>query len=185
MTSASSRSDPPAAAPDASGPAPSGPDWAAIRQAYENRECGVRALCRLHGIHSQTLYRKAGKEGWPLRRESPGDAEERKTMQLVARLRRIAEGQIDEFEARRAARTELSSPSEPERDARALTALAKLIEHIGAIEAKHRTRRDANRDGTGAGSEAHRARRRAELADKLIAMLEQEHGAPLPEGDAG
>ena len=105
-------------------------------------------------------------------------------MQLLARLRRIAEGQIDEIETRRAARTDPSLPGEPERDARALTALAKLIEHIAAIGAKQ-VRRDGTRDGTqdnGGGSEADRARRRSELANKLIAMLEQERGAPLPEG---
>ena len=171
MTIASSRSDKPAAAAD----------WAAIRQAYVSQGMSVRDICQTYAIHSQTLYRRAGKEGWPLRRESHSDAEQRQTLQLLARLRRIAEGQIDEIEARRAARTNLSSPSEPERDARALTALAKLIEHIAAIEAKHQVRRD----GSGRGSEADRARRRAELASKLIAMLEQERGEALPEGDTG
>jgi hypothetical protein len=175
MTSASSRSDSAAAIPD----------WAAIRQAYVSRETPVLDICRAHGIFSQTLYRVADKEGWPRRRESRSDAEQRRTRQLLARLRRIAESQIDEIEARRAARTDTSSPGEPERDARALMALAKLIEHVAAIEAKHQVRRDATRDGNGRGSQAERSRRRAELADQLIAMLEQERGAPLPEDHSG
>lgn len=122
-------------------------DWEAIREAYVSRDVAVRDICRLHGVHSQALYRKADKEDWPRRRESQADAEQRRTLQLLARLRRIAEGQIDEIEARRAARTDPSSPNEPERDARALTALAKLIEHVAAIEAKHQVRRNTSRTG--------------------------------------
>jgi transposase-like protein len=175
MTSASSRSD--RAAP--------AHDWAAIRQAYVDRKTSVRDICRLHGIHSQALYRRADKEGWRRRRESQSNAKQRQTLQLLARLRRIARSQIDEIEARCKATTDPASPGEPERDARALTALVKLIEHIAAIEAKHQVRRDGTRDGTGGGSEADRSRRRTELADKLIAMLEQERGTPLPEGDGG
>ena len=181
MTSASSRADPPAVSPNLGETEPEVPNWAAIRHAYVAQGTPVRDICRAHGIYSQTLYRIAGKEGWPRRRERQGDAEARKTLQLLARLRRLANGQIDEIEARRAAKPSMSSPGEPERDARALTALAKLIEHVAAIEAKHQVRRD----GSGGGSQAERTRRRAELADKLIAMLEQERGAPLPEGDGG
>ena len=173
MTSASSQSD--GATPAAE------TDWPAIRQAYVGQEASVRDICRRHKIHTQALYRRAGKEGWPRRRETTIDAEQRQSLQLLARLRRIAEGQIDEIEARREARTGPAPAGEPERDARALTALAKLIEHVAAIEAKHQVRRD----GSGGDSQAERARRRAQLADKLIAMLEQEHGAPLPEGDGG
>ena len=152
-------------------PGPDAPDWAAIRDAYVDRGVPVRDICQAHAIHSQALYRRAEKEDWPRRREKRSDAEQRRTLKILARLRRLAEGQIDEIETRRAARTEPPSPGEPERDARALTALAKLIEHIAAIEARHQVRRDT-RDG--GGSQADRARRRAELADKLIAMLEQE-----------
>lgn len=153
-------------------------DWPAIRQAYVGQESSVRAICRSYGIHSQALYRMAGKEGWPRRREKRDDAEQRQSLQLLARLRRMAKAQIDEIEARR---KDAAAPKEPERDARALTALAKLIEHVVDLEAKHQVRRD----GSAGGSQAERARRRAQLADKLIAMLEQEHGAPLPEGDGG
>ena len=170
MTSASSQHD--ARVPAAE------KDWPAIRQAYVGQQTSVRAICQHHGIHSQALYRRAGKEGWPRRREKQGDAEQRQSLQLLARLRRIAKAQINDIEARR---KDAAAPREPERDARALTALAKLIEHVGDLEAKHQVRRD---DSAG-GSQAERARRRAQLADKLIAMLEQEHGAPLPEGDGG
>jgi hypothetical protein len=164
-------------------PGPDAPDWAAIRDAYVGRSVPVRDICQAHAIHSQALYRRAENEGWPRRREKRGDAEQRRTRHLLVRLRRIAEGQIDEIETRRAARTDPPSPGEPERDARALTALVKLIEHIAAIGARHQVRRDGTRDG--GGSQADRARRRAELADKLIAMLEQERGAPLPEDHCG
>ena len=157
-------------------------DWAAIREAYASRETSIRDICRIHGIHSQELYRTVQKEGWPLRRESRGGR--RQTLQMLTRLRRIAESQIDEIETR-SARTELATPAEPERDARALTALVKLIEHIAALEAKIHVRRDATREDAGGPSPADRARRRSELADKLIAMLEQERGAPLPDGDRG
>ena len=153
-------------------------DWPAIRQAYVGKESSVRDICQSHGIHSQALYRRAGKEGWPRRREKRDDAEQRQSLQLLARLRRIARAQIDEIETRR---RDDAAPKEPERDARALTALAKLIEHVAGLEAKHQVRRD----GGAGGDQAERARRRAQLADKLIAMLEQEHGAPLPEGDGG
>ena len=161
------------------------PDWAAIRRAYVSRDASVRDICRNHAIHSQALYRRAGKEGWPLRHESQSVAEQRQTLQLLSRLRRLAEGQIDEIETRRASATDQSLPTEPERDARALTVLAKLIEQIAAMEAKHQVRRGVTRDGTGGDSEAERARKRSELADKLIAMLEQERGSPLPEGHSG
>jgi hypothetical protein len=160
-------------------------DWEAVRQAYVNRSIPVRDICSTHGIFSQTLYRKAGKEGWPRRREPRNDAEARKTLKLLGRLRRLAKGQIDQIEARRGGKSNVSSPADAERDARALTALAKLIEHIAAIEAKHQAGRHGAQDGTDRGSQADRARRRAALADQLIAMLEQERGAPLPERDCG
>ena len=166
-------------------PGPDAPDWAAIRDAYVDRGVPVRDICQAHAIHSQALYRRAEKEDWPRRREKRSDAEQRRTLKILARLRRLAEGQIDEIEARRAARTDPSSPAEPERDARALTALAKLIEHIAAIEAKHQVGRHGAQDGTDREQQADRARRRAALADQLIAMLEQERGAPLPERDCG
>ena len=161
------------------------PDWCAIRHAYVDRGIPVRDICRTHGIYSQTLYRQADKEGWPRRRKRQSDAEARDSLQLLARSRRLAHGQIAEIEARRAAKQDPTSPGEAERDARALTALAKLIEHISAIEAKQQVRRDGPRDGTAGESQDDRARRRSLLADKLIAMLEQERGSPLPEGDHG
>ena len=165
MTFASSRSDDPAA----------GPDWAAVRQAYVGQGVTVRDICRAHGINTQMLYRKADREAWPRRRESMTTAEERKTLRLLARLRRLAAGQIDAIEAHRGSR------KDPERDARAVTALVKLVEHIMALEARHQVRRD----GSGGETRADRAQRRADLADRLIAMLEQERGAPLPEGHCG
>ncbi len=165
MTCASSRSDDPAAQPD----------WTAIRQAYVGRGVNVSDICRAHGINTQTLYRQADREAWPRRRERKTTAEERKTLRLLARLRRLAAGQIDAIEARRGSR------KDPERDARALMALVKLVEHITALEARHQVRRD----GSGGDFQADRAQRRADLADKLIAMLEQERGAPLPEGHSG
>lgn len=174
MTSASSTP----ASPD-----DSATDWDAVRQAYVNQDTPVRDICSAHGIFSQTLYRRADKEGWPRRREPREDAEARKILKLLTRLRRLAKGQIDEIEARRAGKPDVSSPADAERDARALTALAKLIEHIAAIEAKHQVGRHGAHDGTDPEQQADRARRRAALADQLIAMLEQERGAPLPERD--
>lgn len=174
MTGASSQSDSPAA-----------PDWAIIRQAYADRRLAVRDICRDHGIHSQMLYRRAEAEGWPLRRARRGDCGQRKSARMLDRLRRIAERQIGEIEARRAAASGPASPGDAERDARALTALARLIEHVEAIAAKHQAGRDGSGDMADPGSEAERARRRAALADKLIAMLEQERGAALPEDDPG
>jgi transposase-like protein len=158
-------------------------DWEAVRQAYVNHGTPVRDICQAHGIFSQTLYRRAGKEGWPRRREPREDAEARKTWKLLTRLRRLAKGQIDQIEARRAGKPDVSTSADAERDARALTALAKLIEHIAAIEAKHQVGRHGAQDGTDREQQADRARRRAELADQLIAMLEQERGATLPERD--
>jgi transposase-like protein len=160
-------------------------DWEAVRQAYVNQSTPVRDICQAHGIFSQALYRRAGKEGWPRRREPREHAEARKTLRLLGRLRRLAKGQIDQIEARRAGKSDRSSPAGAERDARALTALAKLIEHIAAIEAKHQVGRHGAQDGTDRESQADRDRRRAALADQLIAMLEQERGTPLPEGDRG
>ena len=160
-------------------------DWEAVREAYVNHSTPVRDICSAHGIFSQALYRRAEKEGWPRRREPRDDAEARKTWKLLTRLRRLAKGQIDEIEARRAGNSDVSSPADAERDARALTALAKLIEHIAAIEAKHRVKRHGAQDGTDREQHADRARRRAALADQLIAMLEQERGTPLPERDCG
>lgn len=161
------------------------PDWSTIRHAYVDQGIPVRDICRTHGIYSQTLYRQADKQGWPRRRQRQSDAETRDSFQLLARLRRLAHGQIAEIEARRAAKRDPTSPVQSERDARALTALAKLIEQISAIEAKQQVRRDGLRDGTAGESQDDRARRRSLLADKLIAMLEQERGSPLPEGDHG
>jgi transposase-like protein len=94
MTSASSRSDDPAAQPD----------WTAIRQAYVGRASPVRDICRAHGINTQTLYRQAA----PGSLAAPPRAQDhcrgaQDACRLLARLRRLAAGQIDAIEARRAA----------------------------------------------------------------------------------
>ena len=156
-------------------------DWAAVRRAYVNDGVAVREICRIHAIQAQTLYRRARQEGWPRRRPSEGDGSEDASLRLLARLRRIAEDQIAEVEARRATRAGATPSGEPERDARILNELVKLIERIAAIEAKHQVRRDGSLEG----SQTDRAQRRADLADKLIAMLEQDRGAPLRDEPGG
>ena len=84
-------------------------DWEAVRQAYVNQDTPVRDICRAHGIFSQALYRRAGKEGWPRRREPREDAEARKTWKLLTRLRRLAKDQIDQIETRRAGASKVPS----------------------------------------------------------------------------
>lgn len=116
-----------------------GTDWAAVKRAYVSDGLAVRDICRRFSIKAQTLYRRAAKEGWPRRRNGAArQSAGRASVMLLDRLRRLAEDQMSDIEAERAARTRPAGPTRQAHDVRLLGELMGLIERMAAVERDRR-----------------------------------------------
>lgn len=148
------------------------PDWAAIEAAYRDGDVPVARLLRQHGITRHALYARARAMGWPLRRTparppaaaggpDPAAPPADMTMPMLQRLMRTLARHIDDLEesARCTGRTE----RDRERDAKALAALAAVLDRMMEIA----DRLDAAR----AATRATPADETAESHDALIAAL--------------
>lgn len=151
-------------------------DWAAIRQAYCDGKLTIAEIEKRFGVQRTSIYHRIDSERWP-RRKPARRGGRSKAEQLLARLKHIVEQRIAEFEDTDGAEAQRSGAN-LERDARALAALVKLMDKIVELET---AARNARHGGARRWSPAELARRRAALAQKLVAMLEQERGRPLPD----
>ncbi len=98
-------------------------DWSKIKQAYEESDMTVKALCEIYQISHSALYRRIDQEGWLVRkgRENlKGDGE-----RLIDRLYKAFEQQMNDFEAAFQAEEAIS-----EKDARTLGTLARTLEKL-------------------------------------------------------
>lgn len=151
-------------------------DWAAIRQAYCGGKLTLAEIEERFGVNRSSIYHRVDNERWP-RRKPANRGGRSKAEQLLARLKHIVEQRITDFENLAGAEAQGNGAS-LERETRSLASLVKLMDKIVELET---AARNARHRGATSWSAAYRDQRREELARKLIAMLERERGAPLPE----
>ncbi|MFK7793278.1 MAG: hypothetical protein AB8B88_11490 [Devosiaceae bacterium] len=129
-------------------------DWEKVRVAYEGRGQTVAKIMETYGVSSDRLYRRALKEGWAVRRRAngtprrrpkphkaicPGVTPTEKRAALAARLFHALEERIMTIEDD----LQDHDASHGERDAKALTAMARALDMLGemleANDTKHAT----------------------------------------------
>ncbi|MBP0573644.1 hypothetical protein J8J27_23370, partial [Mycobacterium tuberculosis] len=115
--------------------------WTEIRAAYEGSDVPLALVADAYGIGVTDIYPRAEREGWMLRRRrrslerkqnrtKPGGPPRADRRELVERMFRAVERQIEEIELRAAA-----ADGEPdERDARSLGALARTLDLLIGLE---------------------------------------------------
>lgn len=166
----------------------SGPNWLAIRSAYERGDGTIKALCKMHNINTKMLYEKAKTEHWMMREtrnvrgastpEEKQTAEEEKEKAvkdkgstdkktLISRLYSVFERQMAEFENNLidAHDTEVT-----EKDARTLGSLARTLEKLIEL------RGEAELDEKIAAKEVDIDRLREEITSR-IERLRQRRGS--------
>lgn len=134
------------------------PDWAAIKVAFEAGELPVRKIAECYGISESGVRGRAGREGWDTTLREAAKAERRKTKPkdrrvagptrrkrghpagrtpsdravMVARLYRVFEARIAAIEAR----FDPETTADAERDTRMLSALARTLDTLIALDRK-------------------------------------------------
>jgi hypothetical protein len=117
-------------------------DWAAVRAAYEGEVFTVEEITRQFGLSGDRMYRRAAKDGWAARRDSPllgkryrapptpdmATATEKRAA-LAARLFHALEERIMAIEEE----TAQHDAAHGERDAKALTAMARALDMLGEM----------------------------------------------------
>jgi len=142
------------------------PDWSAIEAAYRGGATPVARIVQDFRISHSQLYQRARREGWPPRRprlpvgpqrleQIAGKAEDM-TVRMLARLTQTLARHINELEDQ--ARLPNRSEKDREREAKALAALAAVLDRI--VELANRIERPPPT-----------AEETAETHDRLIAAL--------------
>jgi hypothetical protein len=150
-----------------------GRDWAAVRREYEEGPLTVAEISARWGIPQTTIRDRARQDGWRMRSERPSQPRNRGAGLLNQLYLAVAQG-LDEIGTLGPDR----SAADRERDTRTLASLVKLSEKIVQLEKQARDKAA----GTVEWTQEYRDRKREELAQRVIRMLEQIRGAPLPEG---
>ena len=117
-------------------------DWLRIRADYEAEILTVEAITEQYGMSRDRLYRRAGMEGWASRRDAPMLGQRyrapstpqtatptEKRAALAARLFHALEERIMAIEEE----TTQHDASHGERDAKALTAMARALDLLGEM----------------------------------------------------
>jgi hypothetical protein len=156
-------------------------DWDAIKQAVIHGDWSLRRIAKKHGVGETTIINRMRKRGWvrlvgtkPLpsgtRAGAPGVPREKRAKRkrfnrrkMLQRLFQVLDAKLREIEERMAiSDTETASPqsaADAERDARALTALARLYAKLVELD-------DAAKQG-GQGSKDESAKETSQDADRL------------------
>ena len=114
------------------------PDWPAVEAAYRAGKLPVAEVAHMHGISVYALYSRARMEQWPQRRPRLRVGPERTqhltlgpadtTMRMLARLTKTLGRHITDLED--AARAPDRSERDREREAKALAALAAVLDRV-------------------------------------------------------
>ncbi|MFN3224991.1 MAG: hypothetical protein ACE360_01915 [Hyphomicrobiales bacterium] len=116
--------------------------WRAIRAAYEDEVFTVDAITQQYGVSRDRLYRRAYKEGWAGRRDTPLSAGRYKppptpeTATTTEKRAALAARLFHALEERIMAIEDEILPGDAahgERDAKALTAMARALDMLGEM----------------------------------------------------
>jgi hypothetical protein len=156
-----------------------GPDWNAIRLAYEGKELPVSRIAEQHGVSTSAINRRCLKESW-VRRSAATRSGRRKVIRapavrrktLVDRLYAILDHNLELMEQRMTS-GEPATAAERERDTRALGALVRTFGQVS--ELNETTAADAApKSGNGSALDEREADRlRLELARRILKLREE------------
>jgi len=153
------------------------PDWAAIREAYEDRKLKVTEIAAQFGVAPATIYRRIDDEDWE-RRHAGGLRAKRRAM--VRRLGKLVSRELTALEESAQATGQDASLADRERLAKVAAGLVKLMESITALEAElERTKQATRTSNDRSGVDDDTLRRR--IAQRIIALCSE---APA-EADTG
>jgi hypothetical protein len=173
----------------ADGPAADGRDWAPVRDDFLYSGMAQRRIAWKYGMTENTLRQRRRAEGWErvvpvqrlpthprpaLRDGEPPTPTAKRRGRMVRRLFAVLDTKIAELEARMTGEDRAQSAADAERDARALTALARLYAKLVEMDEGGAAAGAGGRAGTGSqrtekdGDDADRLRR--DLADRLARL---------------
>jgi hypothetical protein len=159
---------------------PGGVDWDKIKHAYIHGDWSLDRIADAYGSSASTITARAKKHGWvrlvgtkPLpcgrRARLPGaprpkraNVDQLRRRTIIRRLLEVLDGKLTELETRMEEAQATGAPhsaADGERDARSLTALARLYAKLVELD-------DAAKQATGQGSETE-TRRTGDDADRL------------------
>ncbi|MGE0210345.1 MAG: helix-turn-helix domain-containing protein [Parvibaculaceae bacterium] len=148
-------------------------DWRAVERALLEEGLTVPEAALRFSIPKTTLYNHARRKGWALPEAPRGGRRvgvDPSTEDILERLKRVAHARIEALEA-----DAVEASETPEPHMRAMERLLKLVERMDVL-IKTRAKRVPARL-----SPQERARRFEEVYDKVVRMIEQIRGAPLPD----
>lgn len=120
------------------------PDWAKLRQDYEQGMRSVAEIAAEAGLTRQRLTVIARRDGWKPR--GPGKPKSEATRATIRRLKTLLQQRLADFEAQITSLGAEADAASSERDIRAMNTLVRTLEKVLELERKDR---------------AHRAKRRA------------------------
>lgn len=156
------------------------PDWAAIRDAYEDRKLKVSEIARTFGVSQQSIYRRIDGQDWERRHAGAAIAKRRAA---IRRLSRLVSRELTALEAAANAAGPDAPLADRERLAKVAAGLVKLMESITALEAElERTRQAARNAGERSGEDDDTLRQR--IAERILALC-AERSVDAGAGKAG
>jgi hypothetical protein len=148
-------------------------DWAAIEHAYRVENLSIKEVCERFDVPRSTFYYRARQKGWPLPLDESRPVRDAAGLDddLARRFRRAAVKRLCDLERPTALGDGLGG------ELKVMEGIMRILERLDRLAEAQAKRAPVAR----VWSPEELNRRRAALADKLIKMLEQERGCPLPD----
>ncbi len=149
------------------------PDWAALRDRYEQAQETVTQIAATIGITGQALSRKAKALGWTLRGSNTAKVKSETTRQTLRRLKEILQKRLTQLEGEIGAIGQELNALSNERDIRSANTLVRTLEKVLELEHKDRKQRTSRRQDTLQLDDA----QRDELAGRIAGLCESADGS--------
>ena len=121
------------------------PDWAALRDRYEQAVEPITQIATAAGITGQALSRKAKALGWALRGTTKAKTKSETTRQTLRRLKEILQKRLSQLEGEIGAIGKELNALSNERDIRSANTLVRTLEKVLELEQKDRKQRSRRR----------------------------------------
>ncbi len=150
-----------------------GPDWAALRDRYEQAQETVAQIAASINITGQALSRKAKALGWTLRGSNKTNVKSETTRQTLRRLKEILQKRLTQLEGEIGAIGQELNALSNERDIRSANTLVRTLEKVLELEHKDRKQRTSRRQDNLQLDDA----QRDELAGRIAGLCESANGS--------
>lgn len=161
------------------------PDWAKLRQDYEEGTRPVAEIAAEAGMSRQKLVRHATLQGWKPRGQAKARTRKPGTRQTIQRLKSLLQQRLSDLEGQMAELGETATAASSEREIRSVNTLVRTLEKVLELERKQRKHRAARATDARSLDDAEREA----LADKLEALCREQpvardSASPEPAGTA-